>query len=83
MKILYKIIDKLFYNFLNDLFEENFRITIYLESENFKKEISMFYVPQLESKIILENKKFLVKSVELSEFGSIAYLSGVLISNKI
>lgn len=75
-RILYKIVDRLFYSFVINLVEENFRIVIFLQSEKFKKEIHMFYVPQIGSKINLEKGVFEVKEVIHATFGAVAYLNG-------
>jgi len=75
-RILYKIVDRLFYNFVINTIEENFRIVIFLKSENFKKEIHMFYVPQIGSKIKVESGVFEVKEVIHATFGAVAYLNG-------
>ena len=63
-----------------NIIEENLRITIYLidKERNFKKEISMYYVPCSGSEIMLNNGNFEVQKVVLATFGSVAYLHGVL-----
>ena len=82
-KLLYKIVDYLFYNFFVNILEENFRITIFLRTDDFNKEISMNYVPVPGSFIILENSIFEVVKVTHAMFGSVAYLDGNLEEKKI
>lgn len=77
-KILYNIVDYLFYNFFVNILEENFRITIFLRSGDFNKEISMNYVPSSGSFIQLENGTFEIVKVTHAMFGSVAYLDGNL-----
>jgi len=80
-KLTRKLIDYLFYNFMFDILEENFRIMIILidSEKGFRKEINMNYVPIAGSFIALDKGQFKVEKIIHATYGAVDHLEGKLL----
>jgi hypothetical protein len=80
------IIDWLFYDFLSEIIEEQFSITVFLKvGEDIIKETTMKHLPRkgdyIEFSLPLKRDSliFEVEKITIMQFGSVAYLNGKII----
>lgn len=80
-KLINKIIDYCFYQFLIDVLQEVFRVDLILidADKNFIKQINMNYVPISGSFIQLPEGSFEITKVIHATYGAVAHLEGKLL----
>lgn len=87
MKNIFKrVVDWFFYNFLNEVIEEQFEINIYLTvEEKIVKELTMKHLPRKGDFILfslsgkMDSLLFEVNRITISQGGAVAYLNGKII----